>query len=158
MKQLLLALQIIIGTAGVVHAQEAPQNDCPKRETASQAPEYKVAQVLRFDMKKPYGRTEVYISVEPSHFTRSEMVSLAHRLNDDFCKEQKLYVRILDDYDIAVNYHPVAYERSMFKKAWRGVYSLNRASGEEYIQFSTAPKKPMDEIKITLGSASGKSR
>ena len=157
MKQLILALQIIIGTVGFVYAQQAPENDCPKEATDPQAPAYKVGQVLRFDMKKPYGKTEVYISLEPEHFTRSEMVSLGRVLKNDFCREQKLYIRILDDYRVAANFQPVAYEAPIFKEAWRGVYFLNRATGEEYIQFATERRKRIDEIKINLGSPGGKS-
>ena len=89
------------------------------------------------------------ISVDRQHFSRDDMVALAHRLKEDFCKEHRLNVEILDDYKAARSFAPTT-EKEWFQKHWRGTYLLDRFSGMEEISFSSAPDKPKDEIKINL--------
>jgi hypothetical protein len=110
--------------------------------------EYKVGRVIR-SSNEPHEVT-VIISLEPRQFTRDEMIKLAYQLKRDFANEQILRVEILDDPQIADKYIPAGDMYRLFNKAKRGTYVLNRTNGEEYIEFSTAHGKPIDEIKITL--------
>lgn len=146
------AALMLSGAFLVTFGQQGPSSDhCQTTKVDPQAPEYRVAQTLDFRSLKHEGKLEVFISVNPEQIARKEMIALAHQLNLDFCKENRLYVRILDDYDIARNVVPAAHERSIFERAWRGEYYLDRAKGEEVINFSSAPGKAIDEVKITLG-------
>jgi hypothetical protein len=121
----------------------------PKQTVEESKPsEYKVGQVIR-NSTEPYDVT-VFISTNPKHFVRDEMIRLARQLNSDFSKEQILVVEILDDDYTASNYLPVANEYTIFNKARRGLYRLNRIKGEEYIEFSTERGKPLNEVRIKL--------
>ncbi|HMG74094.1 MAG TPA: hypothetical protein VK582_11390 [Pyrinomonadaceae bacterium] len=91
------------------------------------------------------------VSVRPRHFSKDEMVALAHRLNQDFCHEQRLNAALLDDYKAARAFSPTN-ERQWFYAHWRGQYLLDRDSGKEEITFSTAANKPRDEVRLNLSS------
>jgi hypothetical protein len=110
--------------------------------------EYRVGRVIR-SSNEPHEVT-VIISLEPRRFTRDDMIKLTHQLKRDFADERILRVEILDDPQIADNYIPAGDMYRFFNKAKRGTYVLNRAKGVEYIEFSTAHGKPIDEIKIDL--------
>jgi hypothetical protein len=91
------------------------------------------------------------ISIDTHHFSRDEMVALAHRIKRDFCRERKLDIAILDSYKAARAFAPTI-EKEWFQKHWRGDYFLDRDSGEERITFSTVPDRPRDEVIVNLGA------
>jgi hypothetical protein len=110
--------------------------------------EYKVGRVIR-SSNKPY-EVSVIISVDPKYFIRDTMVKLARQLKEDFADERLLRVEILDDQNIADNYIPAGPMYRSFYKAKRGTYVLNRNTGRERLEFSTARGKPTNEVKIDL--------
>jgi hypothetical protein len=85
------------------------------------------------------------------------MILLAGELNERFHDEERISVWIFDAYrsarDFAPHPHSPTYDRD--NKSFRGYYSLDRISGKEYIQFSSAPSKPRNEIEIRLNGRGG---
>lgn len=93
------------------------------------------------------------VGISPRHFSRDDMVALARRIKQDFCQEQRLNVSFFDNPQAARDFFPTS-ETEWFQKHWRGTYLLDRCSGMESINFSTAPNNPRDEVKINLGEVS----
>ena len=89
------------------------------------------------------------ISVKPQHFNRDDITRLARQLNKVFCREQRLYVIILDNRRAAREFRPTN-EGAWFQRHIRGYYAFDRTTGDEGVTFSTDPSKPDDEIKITF--------
>jgi hypothetical protein len=114
---------------------------------ANGSPKYRIA-YRRRDNSAPT-RLRLHISVEPKHFNRADMASLARRLNTDFRNEQELNVVICDEYKAAKS-PGIIYDllRREPPLALRGFYELDRAKGKEGISFSTERGKPLDEIDI----------
>lgn len=112
--------------------------------------EYRVGRVIR-SSNEPHEVT-VIISVDPKYFVRDTMVKLAHQLKQDYADTQLLRVEILDDQNIADNYVPAGDMYRKFNKAKRGTYMLNRNTGKEHLEFSTAHGKPIGEVKIDLSN------
>ena len=120
----------------------------PIAATATQQITYEVGRVIR-NSNEPHEVT-VIISVDSQHFNRDDMVRLASQLKTDFPNAPILSGEILDDRNIADNYVPAGDMYRLFYKARRAFYSLNRKTGKEYIQFSTARGKPFNERRINL--------
>lgn len=118
---------------------------CPVDDADSKEPAYKIG--LAAHSTKSDGHLYLYISVDPTHFTRKDMQALAQRLNRDFCFEKKLTAILLDDYYAAR--HPLRNTKSYWD-AERGIYHFDRNKGRGYIKFSTARGKRKDEIVIDL--------
>jgi hypothetical protein len=110
--------------------------------------EYKVGRIIP-NSNDPHD-LHVVISIDPRQFVPEEMKRLACQLNHDYPDKQTLVVSILDDEYIARTYLPAGAEMSMFNKARRGSYQLNRIKEEESIEFSTARGKPLNEVRIKL--------
>jgi len=91
------------------------------------------------------------VSIHARSFSKDEIIVLAHRLKQDFCNEQRLNVAILDDYKAARAFSPTN-EKQWFHNHWRGQYLLDRVSGKEEINYSTAPAKPKDEVRLNLST------
>jgi hypothetical protein len=94
----------------------------------------------------------VQVSVKSKAFNRSDMIELAKELKERFDDEPKLFARVFDSYSSARDFVPHPHSRTYDRdnKSLRGYYSLDRKSRKEYIQFSSAPGKPRDEIEIDL--------
>jgi len=136
-----------LGFAVLAGAQQ-PAMKCPPDSTPPTAPEYRIG-LAGHGTKKFECELFLFISIDPSHFAREDMLALADRLNKDFCYERQLTAIILDDYYAAR--HPLRNT----KKYWaaeRGKYHLDRDRREEYIKFSTARGKPWDEVVIDLNA------
>lgn len=124
----------------------------PTAEQEKPAAPYKVGRTVRSSNER--NKLILQISVEPEHFNRDVMVSLAQQLNRDYADEPRLVAIILDDENIARNYGPISNEFTIFKKAERGEYHLDRTKGVEYIQFSKERGRRTDEVKVTLSPTS----
>ncbi len=141
-------LSLFLIFAVLAGAQQAATK-CPCNDIDPKAPEYRIG--LASHSAKKGCELYLFISVDATHFVREDMVALAHQLNRDFCYEKRVSAIILDDYAAA---------RSPFRnikfylEAERGIYKLNRESGEQYIKFSTARDKPKDEVVIDLSTSS----
>jgi hypothetical protein len=81
------------------------------------------------------------------------MEALARRLNQDYPDAVRLSAFLLDDEDTARKLSPVGHEYSLFVKALRGMYHLDRAKGEEYIEFSTARGRRQQRLRIAPSRA-----
>ena len=92
------------------------------------------------------------ISIDPRRFSQADMIALADQIKQDFCRERRLDIAILDNYKAASAFAPTI-ETEWFQRHWRGDYFLDQDTGEERISFSTAPDNPRDEIKVNLGAA-----
>jgi hypothetical protein len=133
-----------LGFAVMVAAQQ-PAMKCPDL-TDRKGPEYRIG-LAGHGTKKFEGDLYLFISIDPSHFVREDMLALAERLNKDFCYERRLTAVILDDYYAAR--HPMRNTKE-YRDAERGKYYLNRNSGENYIKFSPERGKPWNEVAIDL--------
>jgi len=136
----------ILGFAVLAGAQERAVK-CLPNSTAQKAPEYRIG-VAGHSIKEAC-ELYIFISVDPGHFVREDMLALANRLNQDFCYEKRLTAVIVDD-DYAAR-HPMR-NTKVYRDAERGRYHLNRDSREQYIKFSTARGKPWNEVVIDLNA------
>ena|SRR2546429_8986317 len=121
---------------------------CVVKSREPNAPDYLVGQVRHTGDDKP---SEIYvlISIEPKQFKKEQMIALARQLKKDFCKEIRFGVIIFDDY-MAARYVTYLSITKDLEKAQRGFYHIDRKKRSEYIQFSTARGKPLDEVRINL--------
>ena len=114
----------------------------------SQAVDYKVVRTI--DGRKEGQGLYLFISIAPEDFSRERLTQLARQLNNDYPNEKKLDASIFDSETTALNVLPAGPEYTLFKKAERGLYHLDRAKGVEYLHFSTKPGRPSNEIKLNL--------
>lgn len=145
----LTAAFIFAGSTFVFGQRPSSPTDCRPPEVNPRAPAYKVAHSVHTSNSPP--ETVVTVSVDPRHFVRDDMRTLARQLNKDFCHEPRLSVMILDDEMVARNTSPLGGGYGLFKLRWRGTYFIDRTTREEYIEFSTRPRRPDDEVRINLG-------
>ena len=144
-----LGLSIVLVVARLQHSARGLSVALPDsrpNEQEMKSIEYNVGRVIR-SSNEPHEVT-VIISIDPKYFTHNDMVKLAHQLKRDFADELLLRVEILDDKNIADNYVPAGDMYRLFNEAKRGTYVLNRNTGREHLEFSTARGKPMDQVKI----------
>lgn len=83
----------------------------------------------------------IQISVEPRNINGTDLATLAKHLNKVFCKEQRMEVVIFDSYRYALNFSP-SDENPYYRQgleSMRGGYHLDRARGEEFMEFTTVP-------------------
>jgi hypothetical protein len=111
-------------------------------QVQNKALNYHIWRVFPKDNK---GFVAVVISVEPKHFNRNDMLSLATEINKRYTNEAKLKVALLDDAATARNFVNGRAEYPEFERAQKGIYYLNRIKCEEYIWFMTQGKRPKRE-------------
>lgn len=148
----LLAPASLAGASGASVAEhfEAEQQVQSRSDTVQSPPvNYKIARTI--DGTSEGQGLYLLISIAPEDFVRERMTQLARQLNQDFPDKQKVDVSIFDSETVAKNVIPAGHHYEEFKKAERGVYHLDRAKGSEYIQFSTKPGRPSNEVKVNLG-------
>lgn len=92
------------------------------------------------------------ISVKPKHFNKTDLLLLAKRLKEEYCKVTKLNVALFDSYKEAKG---VALIHAWVTKsgktgALRGFYDLNRITHKESIMFATKRNSQLDEVVIDL--------
>jgi hypothetical protein len=143
----MVVLGCFIAPQGSQNQDRQPEK-CEATSREPDAPEYLVGQVRHTGADKP---SEIYllISVESDQFKKEQMIALARQLKRDFCKEARFSAIIFDDYNAARHVTYLSVTKDM-EKAQRGLYHIDRAKNEEYVQFSTARSKPMNEVKIDL--------
>lgn len=103
-----------------------------------------------FPAKDTQGFTIVIVTVDPAHFNRADMKTLACRLNKTFSQSSRMKAGLLDDENVARLFLSGNLEMPEFGKAQRGLYYLDRATRKEYIQFSTKRDKPNNEVRIKV--------
>jgi hypothetical protein len=118
-----------------------------KHEARENSPSYRVGWST-YSVEGP-GTLFLAIGIDPGRFTRADLIALARRVKADYCQERRLVVSILDNYNAARAYAPSS-EKVWFQRYWRGVYFLDLTSGEEWIEFSTTPDRPRNEVRINL--------
>ena len=118
--------------------------------TKSHTVEYKIGQ--SFLTLEDVPMLIVQVSIQSKAFNRSDMIELVKELKARFPDQPKLFARVFDSYPSAKSFVPHPHSRTYVRdnKSLRGYYSLDRKSGKEYIQFSSAPGKPRDEVEIEL--------
>jgi len=118
-------------------------------------PDYRIGKSIRTVKGPP--TLIVHISIKPKHFNREDMILLAAELKERFGGEPRTSAWIFDSYSAARSFvphpHSPTYDRDF--RSLRGFYDLDQTTGKEYIQFSTSPQVPRNEVQIELG---GKSR
>lgn len=122
---------------------------CRVVRSSARAPKYRIGWI-DYGVKEPK-ILFLSVSINPRHFSASDMTAFARQIKQEFCQESRLTVYILDDYKAARRFAPTL-EIEWFDKNWRGMYVLDRYSETEEILFSTAPDKPKDEVKINLSN------
>lgn len=97
------------------------------------------------------------VGVKPEQINRTNLMLLAKQLSQDFCREQGLYVAIYDDPRAVKEWHWLfdytLSEGKREKGPLRGLYELDRKTGEEKISFSTRRNNPLDEVVIVLSES-----
>jgi hypothetical protein len=137
---------------GSLYAQR--QIKCPSNSSYKPALAYRLGW-SEHTVKEPV-KLIITVSMNPRYFNRSDMITLARRLNNEFCKEQRLTAVIFDNHRAAKEYTPTT-EKTWPKTRLRGLYEFDRVTGKEEIFFSTQRNNPVDEVKIDLDSIQGKS-
>jgi len=135
-------------TAAAKHMLTGQEPAKCKHEASGSAPSYRVGWTS-YSVEGPK-TLFLAISIDPHSFSGAELAALARRVKADYCLERRLVVSILDNYDVARAFAPTT-EKVWFQKYWRGIYFLDLPSGEEWIEFSTRPERPRDEVRISLG-------
>jgi hypothetical protein len=110
------------------------------------APEYRVGRALRHG--ENLSQMFLVISVEPENFTKDKMIALTRQIKKDYCHETKFMVIFFDDYEAARRVLFLDVTKRL-EVARRGFYRFD-SKKEEYIRFSTARGRPLDEVKIDL--------
>jgi hypothetical protein len=145
----LLCVSVSAGAARVTHGQAKNVHRC----NAQRAIKYKVKIGYR-TIREPI-QLILQVGVKPEQINRTDLMLLAKQLSQDFCREQGLYVAIYDDPRAVKEWHWL-YDYSLSRGKpetgpLRGLYELDRKTGEEKISFSTRRNNPLDEIVIVLG-------
>lgn len=145
-----LGLCVLVSAAGprAVHGQAKNVRRCKGERVFK----YKV-EVGDRTIREPISLV-LLAGVKPEHFNRTDMTLLAKQLSQDFCREQALYVAIYDDPRALKQWHWLYYyartEGKSDKGPLRGLYELDRKTGQEKISFSTRRNNPLDEVVIVL--------
>jgi hypothetical protein len=96
------------------------------------------------------------ISIDPARLNKDDLLRLAEILNKDFCHEERLVALIFSDYSSAKRY--VYSDASPYfpetQFALRADYSLDRLTGDEFIEFYPDPnKREYYETFVVRGSS-----
>jgi hypothetical protein len=129
----------------------SPENVSATPDSITQSPSpisYKAISSTRSSLE--HNKLIVLISTSPENFVRDRMLMLAHKLNQDFGSEPRVYAVLFDSEESAQYYNPAGGSYYVSKKLERGEYTLDRVKGTERITFSSERGKPANEIKITL--------
>jgi hypothetical protein len=139
-------LSLILFLVFSANAQRTTEQRCPKmaggqyligdRSTSAKIPQSVILQ----------------ISLKKKNFNREFMLSLVKRLRADFCTAPVISVTIYDDPKLAKDPANLFILLESHQKVilMRGFYNLNRSTGEEGIEFSTALGHPTNEVEIKL--------
>jgi hypothetical protein len=134
---------------GISLGQQKPVN-CKVQDKEIKVPKYRVGRFW-YTVKDP-SVLVLQISVDAKHINRDDMISLAKKIKQDYCKEKRLNAIIFTNHkaarDFVFSRESPTLERDL--KEMRGGYFLNRDTGEEYVSFSPDPNKPREEMKIDL--------
>lgn len=149
-----LCVSVSAGQLRAVHGQKEKVYRCKGKKEFR----YKVAIGDR-TIREPV-QLILQVGVKPENFNRTDMTLLAKQISQDFCREQGLYVAIYDDPRAVKQWHWLYYYSRTAGKSetgpLRGLYELNRKTGEEKISFSTRRNNPLDEVVIVLGKPTQK--
>jgi hypothetical protein len=141
----------LTGAAGVVAGQKPEK--CRVQNNNNHMAEYRMGRVERTKGSAPTAL--IQISVPPQHINRNDLVALGTQLKKVFCEEQRLDIVIFDSYLYAQNFSPVE-ENPYYRQgleSMRGLYYLDRTTGEEFVEFSTVPnyfRSKQARVKITI--------
>lgn len=141
MKRKAFLITGILCCAFCVWSSAFAQDCSSQRSKIPQAPEYKIGRNLHWQ-KEPT-RFLALISIPPQFFTRTHMIALGKQLNLDFCDEKRIRAIIVDDHRAATIWEPI-HLAPFYGPAERGEYYLDRATGEEYLEFSTKRGRGVD--------------
>lgn len=141
---------ILMGQSFFTASGQEPTK-CKTKDKSLRAVQYRIGRFERSPQSTERPSTLIVdISVKPELIDAKYMVLLAHKLNQTFCKEDRLVVGIFDKYEIAVRFRD---EFQDALDAFRGEYVLDRKTGKEYVSFSLVPDyqgNPESRIKIDL--------
>src|SRR5947209_20522184 len=97
-----LLLFLSFAVASIATGQTGPFK--PKRchsDGPRQGPKYRIGAAMPYPPYKGVPLLSMNISLKLSSFTRESMIALARQLDKDICKETRLDVKLLDDYETA---------------------------------------------------------
>ena len=137
---------------------------CKLQGKDMKAPDYKLGVTYEGPSRVPWKEEDitpmsiVHISIDSKNVNRDDMIRLALKLKNDFCKEERLFVVLFDD-SAYINRIYVSVDAFFHKadESKRGYCYLDRITGEEYITYSTVPnyfKNPEKRVRIELGPPS----
>ena len=121
-------------------------NDCSKVSGG----EYKIGYSAKL-VNKPKS-ISLQISIAKKNVNRDFMIALARRLRADFCGYNTISVFIFDNHKLALDpASPFIFLESNRKIVpMRGIYNLNRTTGEEGLEFSKESGKPTNQEIISF--------
>lgn len=126
----------------VVSGYETPSQHAAQ---GSNSLDYHVWRVYPEDRR---GHTIVVVSVNPKHFNRNDMSSLATEFNKQFADKKKLKIGLLEDADIARLFAEGKISYPTYARAERGRYYLDRDACKEYVQFEGKKGKPRETVRF----------
>jgi len=145
-KALQVSLWIFVAVLfGVVSGYKVSSQETVAGAQRSNSLDYHVWRVYPEDRR---GYTVVVVSVNPKHFNRNDMTSLASELNNKFADKKKLRIGLLDDADIARLFAQGRASYPTYERAERGRYYLDRDSCKEYVQFEGKKGRPREALRF----------
>ena len=128
-------LSILVFFLSCIAAYGQKPKKC-KVEKDSSVPKFRVAD---FDRGKD-SVLLLYVSINSSDITQSNLIALSKRLENIYCKEKEIITTFFDDYSVAQNATldaiSVYFEKTL--ESSRGEYYLNRNTGEEFVSYSVS--------------------
>jgi hypothetical protein len=150
---LVVCRKLIIVTLVFTAATYGQNTPCPSQTKDKEriAPAYRIGYSWRTAAGPAILANQ--ISIKANHFNCADMLALARQFNRDYPNETRLAIYIFDSYSAAQNFSLVQHSPTYTKdfKAFRGFYKLDRDTGDEYIEFSSARGKPGNEFRIEFG-------
>ena len=105
---------------------------------------------------RPIGEAKTIILdvvVKPKNFTKEYMTKFANRIKTEYCSDDVITLQIFDNEASVRKWYGDF--REGVKTAdgeRRGMYYLNRKTGEETIEYSTKLGNPINEVRIELSA------
>jgi hypothetical protein len=140
-------MMFVVGAGDEASSQQAVTR-AEESDTRSQRSNSVDYHVWRIYPENRQGLTIVVVSVNPKHFNRSDMISLAAELNNEFANKKKLRIGLLDDADTARLFAQGRASYPTYERAERGRYYLDRDSCKEYVQFEVKKGRPRETVRF----------
>lgn len=144
MSKLLTCISLVVISSLSTAGQRIEIKECPKVS----GPSYKIGDKSKLVSDRE--KISLQISLNKKYFNREDMVKLVKKLRADYCNFELVSVVLYDNHK---NSRDPGNTYVMFRSNYkiirmRGFYNLDRATGEEGLDFSLAPGNLTTEVQL----------